>query len=437
MSSEASPLTSGMNASDTNAQACARLRAVMALATLTMLVLSWPLWVESDAFPRVPFLNGIPSFPAPLAWGLFGFVIIALLAVAAELCWRVLISATFAVLLLLVLQDQGRFQPWIYQFFVVGLLLASLPSAASLRLIRWWYISVYLHSGLSKLDISFVNELGSLFLDTAVRPFGLVWQSWSDSVRVATILAMPLTEIAIALALALPATRRFGMAGAMLLHAALLGILGPFGLRHSTIVLVWNAAMMVEVFCIFNPDWPPVLRVNQRPGRLFVERLVQGALVVALVLPVGERWGWIDAWPAHALYASHVGKTEVYLHETEIDDWPEGIRNHLQRTTLSAWRRLDLTGWSREVRGVPVYPQSRTCNGLAEALAACYGGRRLVRILQWGPADRWTGVRSRTEKFGLDAIRIQGDQFRLNAHPAGAFLQAEDVGERDQGRPAT
>ena len=33
---------------------------VLALSTLGMMLLSWPLWVEQADFPRVPFLKGIP-----------------------------------------------------------------------------------------------------------------------------------------------------------------------------------------------------------------------------------------------------------------------------------------------------------------------------------------------------------------------------------------
>ena len=52
------------------------------------------------------------------------------------------------------------------------------------------------------------------------------------------------------------------------------------------------------------------------------------------------------------------------------------------------------------------------------SLAARYGGRLLIRVIQWGRADRWTGERTSVECLGLDAVRRQGDRYRLNAHPA-------------------
>ncbi len=426
MSSESLPAEAETAAHDVIGRATARFRAAIAVATFAMLVLSWPLWLENDHFPRVPFLSLIPSFPRPLAWGIFGLILICLAAVTAGIRWRTFLSLSLGLLLVLIAQDQHRFQPWTYQYLVIGVLLAGLPSGTALHLVRWWYVSVYLHSGLSKLDVSFVNELGSLFLQTAARPFGLTTQSWPLATRLAATLAMPAGEIVIAFALLWPKTRRLGIAGAIALHAILIGILGPLGLKHSTIVLVWNLAMMIEVPLVFGVDATrPLKALTPGAGRATLEALIKGVFVVALLLPLAERWGWIDAWPAHALYASHVGRTEVYVHEDEVEDWPAEIRRHLLPGGLDSWRRLDLTGWSRDLRGVPVYPQSRACNGLAEALAARYGGR-LVRVVEWGPADRMTGSRSRSERIGLESIRDRGDGFRLNAHPAGVFLRGSD-----------
>ncbi len=48
-----------------------------------------------------------------------------------------------------------------------------------------------------------------------------------------------------------------------------------------------------------------------------------------MILPVGERLGLCDAWPAHALYASHAERSEVFVHEDDLDRFPEAIRRRL------------------------------------------------------------------------------------------------------------
>jgi len=238
---------------------------------------------------------------------------------------------------------------------------------------------------------------------------------------------MPAWEIAVAALLAVPAARRVGRAGAAVLHLALLGILGPWGLRHSTIVLIWNAATMAEVWIAFGPDLAAEEAVadGAGPSSGLWARLVFWA---AVVLPLGERRGVLDAWPSHALYAGHVERTDVFLLADEVDGYPEAIRRHVEPGGPGGWRRLNLTAWSRAVRGTPVYPSGRACNGLAEALAARYGGRLVIRVVQHGRADRWTGRRDAVECLGLEAIRRQGDRYRLNAHPARPATDGPPLG---------
>jgi hypothetical protein len=288
-----------------------------------------------------------------------------------------------------------------------------------LRYTRWWFVSLYFYSGLSKLDASFCQELGNLFLTTALRPTGLDPAGWPATWRIAAILAMPVGELAVAAALLVPRTRRLGLAAALVLHAALLGILGPWGLDHSTIVLVWNAAMMAEVAILFGPKEPapsPANTSSENAGWLGVlARLVFWA---GVVLPLGERWGWLDTWPSHALYASHAERTDVFVLDEQGDELAPELRAHFGPPGFDGWRRLDLTAWSRAVRGVPVYPQGRACNGLAEAIAARYRGRVLIKVVQWSRAELWTGRRARVECLGGEAIRRYGARFSVNAHPA-------------------
>jgi hypothetical protein len=103
---------------------------------------------------------------------------------------------------------------------------------------------------------------------------------------------------------------------------------------HSTIVLVWNAAMLVEVWIAFDPD----LDLRPPPGRVEgvgpLGWLATGAFVAGVVLPLGERFGYCDAWPAHALYASHVARTEVFLHEDELSAYPPEVRRHAAASGL-------------------------------------------------------------------------------------------------------
>jgi hypothetical protein len=398
-----------------SARALARLRAVMGLATLIMLGLSWPLWVEGREIPRVPFVAGLPEAPSAISGFIFGSVVVAVLIGAVGLGGRWVWAGAVVLLAGLVAQDQHRFQPWVYQFGLTGLALATRSRSGALGCARLFLVALYFHSGLSKLDVSFTHGMGALFLRTAAHGFGLDPSRWPSSLRWGLILAMPVWELAVAMGLCFQRTRRVALGGAIILHLTLIAILGPGGLQHSGIVLLWNAALIIEDVVLFWPEPVPVIESSSDETPL--APLTRWVFAMMALLPFGERWGLWDSWPSFALYASHTERTEVFAHRDDLAAWPTSAR-HALHAAEGPWLRLDLTAWSRLVRGVPVYPQARACLGLAEALAARTEGGRSPRVVVWGRADRWTGRRERWEGSGLAAIRRLGDRYRLNAHPA-------------------
>ncbi len=383
-----------------------RFRLVLNLAMLAMLGLSWPLWVGETAFPRVPFVATIPAPPLWASWVCFGGLIAAMASAMVAMTWRRGTLGAVALLAVLVAGDQNRLQPWVYQYLVTATALALSSEPWGLRLSRWFLILLYLHSGLSKLDVTFTRELGPAFLQAGLRPFGLRPGDWPEVWRDGLAVAMPFGELLVALGLAWRVTRRLALGGAVGLHVGLLAILGPWGLGHSTIVLVWNVALLVEDLILFGP-WAEGPR---EPLRDLGHSMPAVAWLIGLVgvLPFGERWGFWDTWPSFAVYASHNERTDILVHRDDRDFYPTSIRSHLQPLPGNHWFVLDLTGWSRSLRRVPVYPQGRVGNGVAEALARSYRTPHLLRVVHRGRAGRFTGHRERDVSVGLDEIRRSG-----------------------------
>ncbi len=379
-------------------------RATLGAATLLMLAVSWPLWVQGGTFPRVPFVSGWPVPSVGISWAVFG---ILLVAVGLGVVSRAACGVSAVLLAGLVAGDQNRFQPWVYQYVLASLAFATAPSGRAAGPCRLVMIAMYGHSGLAKLDASFCQELGPQFLAVGLGRLGMDPRQWAPWGITAGSLLMPLVELAIAAGLAWGPTRRASLVGAVGLHVALMGVLGPWGLDHSLIVLVWNGALIVEVVTLFGG----------RIGTLGVGRRVGGAAsVVAALLPFGERWGACDPWPAFALYASHVGRVEVGVPAGLLRTLPVVARPFVSGE--GPWRTLDLTAWSRAERGVPIYPGGRAALGVAWALAESRPG---ARVVLWGPASRWTGRRSREVAIGLAEIRALGGHFRLSSRPARIF----------------
>jgi hypothetical protein len=393
-----------------------RFRATLCGSTFLMVALSWPLWVDGGEFPRVPFVGAMPALPVWVSWAVLLGIEVSLVLAAFGWRWRAMLSVGCVLLTFAILPDQNRFQPWAYQFAVAALLMACLPGSEALRLARWYVIGLYVYSSLSKLDASFCLELGPTFLSAILRPLGVDPWGWTQGPRNAATLAMPLFELVVAALLVLPSTRRWGVLGSILIHASLVGVLGPWGLDHSTIVLIWNVALAVEVMVLFWSVESP--RPKIRAGGMGL--LVRALFEVLMVLPAGERLGWCDAWPAHALYASHAERSDIFIHEDESDRYPAEINRWLGPTGVGGWRRLDVTGWSRSLRGTPPYPSGRIGNAIAEFLEVRFAGPQPVRLVQWGRAGVWDGARPRDESLGLKAIRRRAGEFWINARPAGA-----------------
>jgi hypothetical protein len=402
-------------------QALGRFRLAISAATLVMLGASWPLWIDGGEIPRVPFVSSFPTLGARRSPMVPAILALAITAAAVGGAFGrkagrgVRLAEVAAVVLgtVLVLGDQHRFQPWFYQFLMAFLFMAAGSAREGIRWNRAFVIGIYLHSGLSKLDYSFTHETGLVFLQTILRPIGLEPDAWAAPIRTAAILAMPAGEILIGLGLIFGKSRRIALLGAVAQHLALLAILGPWGLNHSLNVLLWNLALIVENVLLFGRKLDEPAE-TERP-RVLVP-LARLALVAALVMPLTERLGLWDVWPSFALYASHVERVEVFVQEDELRRMPKSLRASV--APKGAWRRLDLTAWSRAVRGTPVNPQARACLGIAEGLALGNGRPRLVLARWSGRADPWDGRRKSIEALGSGQIRKLGDRYRLNAHPA-------------------
>jgi hypothetical protein len=410
-------------APDALARRATELRFVLVAATLLLVALSWPLWIDLAEFPAIPFVRRFPTLRRSWSWLGLALLMASLGLGMLRGVGRIGLSMSICLFVILILGDQLRLQAWVYQYLLMASFLALLPPALALRFCQFTLASVYFHSGLSKLDVSFVNELGPLFLGTLTRVIGHSVSSLTHSQRVSAILLMPLSEIVIAIALLFRSTRRVAYVGLVLIHLSLILILGPWGLGHSTIVLAWNGALIIEEYLLYWPraPYPFVPQIRTTRGMLAI-----GMMIAITALPFLERFGLLDSWPAHALYSSHCERTRITIDNFDPTDFPEALRRHYQPTDQPGTRSLDLTGWSREVRGVPPYPQHRYGVGVAQWIGMTFGTmdagmgklpKNVVHLVREGRANPWTGARTSIETTGNDAIRSIGDRYWLNARP--------------------
>ena len=332
-----------------------------------------------------------------------------------------IVAASLAVSFVL---DQHRLQPWAYQSMIYATLFASLPWPVARRWMMPLAISVYVYSGLGKLDFQFAHSVGQEMIAVATRPFGGLPKNLSQEMRAALALILPAGECLTGLCL-VPRRLR-PVAGSLLIamHGVLIALLGPWGLNHSWGVLIWNSLLIVQAWFLFvrpteplGASEPPKSRSAEcRPAnRLAVGGwLARGLVAIVIVAPLLERSGYWDHWLSWALYAPHSSRVDVDIHQSALEPLDNALRNALLADDdQDGWRRLSLSRWSLESLGVPIYPQARYQLGLTRAIARRYQLGDAVRVKIRGPSDRWTGERSVEWALGQQELNRASRQFWL------------------------
>ncbi|MDB5386905.1 MAG: hypothetical protein JWM11_2551 [Planctomycetaceae bacterium] len=427
-----------------------RLQWLIVSGTLCLILATWPLWWPSTHFPQVPWFSWGCAIPIIVDRALLVIMSSGLAAIFfAPVGGRgnLIGLLTFATSAMgLVLLNQQRTQPWMYQLILMALVLATAPSRLAFGLLRLLTVSIYFYSGISKLDVSFCHGLGQRFLETAFAIIRLepsiigvnkvigggapVFGFWP--------LLFPIGEIVVALAFTCSKTRRIGLWAACAMHIALLLILGPFGLQHQNGVLIWNVFFIVLNFILFSRPRPvetgPTLggpttmespqRPVQRRGAIFAAVLIGWAVI----WPCLEPFGVCDLWPAWGLYAEHGEELLILVNDSGTaklpawlpvrDAWRYSVTSGLE-ACIRTKQKLLLPGRdSLDLLHAPVYPSNRFLLGYVLKIASEGGLEQDEISVEWkSPANRWTGHRTVQTLANLAEIEQAADKCWFNARP--------------------
>ena len=313
--------------------------------------------------------------------------------------------------------------------FIVAVVLALADAVTAIILLRLLVISFYFHSALTKLDYSFLHTLGQQFLTALVGIFGASLDGWSESARLLAAGALPGAELLIALGLCWRPTRGVALVAAVLLHAVLLVILGPWGLDHKPGVLVWNVYFIVQDVLLFwlsavpsRGDPADMVATGKSPSSRPLSALIGAVVLLPFLAPTT----WFDMWPSWGLYASCAERVQLLIHRREAEQLPGELQPFLEPTPgdEDSWLVVRLDRWSLESLWAPVYPQNRYQLGVAEAVIARYGLLHRVRVFRFDLADRFTGEREYTRFNGLAEVIGSAGEYYLNSRPRQNLLPA-------------
>ncbi|MGI8807889.1 MAG: DoxX family protein [Acidimicrobiales bacterium] len=304
---------------------------LLLVGSLTVTIfLTWDLW-QTRAYPPMLDVSGLPL--PQLGVG------VPLLAALVWSLYRPRLGvAVFAVVLAYsFLADQTRVQPEMLSLSL--LLVTTVLGPAGPALARTHLASMWCWAGVHKLlSLDFLDGSAQwMFAALPVRPAAL---GEAFGWIVAGL------ELGVGILVAVPRTRRFGVALALFLHGAVLYVLSPLGYGANEAVWPWNLALPLAAVAVF---WPrPTATGLTNGGR----RLVALACVVLALFPAGFYAGVVDDYAAHGLYADD--NATAYCAPACTKSWQD---------TESAF-------------GVPLPPEPRLYRAYFDQ--TCTAGERLV-----------------------------------------------------------
>ena len=301
-------------------------RGTLLLATLLGLIASAPVWLNTRTFPLLPIASWFPILPPPWDKVLFGMMLAAL--VAAAWFYRVAVIIFLITSLAAYCGDQNRGQPWLYMYWAM-LLLTLLPTSAVLPACRVAFATVYLWGGIQKCNARFFDQVPAWFVSPAADwhlPAFLL-----DALRWAAASA-PFLEIAIAVGLWFPRSRRPGLVAIIVLHLFAVVFLGPLGHNYNWVVWPWNLAMIALAWALF--PWTPKAKRDEASiaNTFSAVRGSKSALTVLLpflLLPILSYRGKWDSAFSFALYSESNATANLFVTQSFADRLAPGLRAYV------------------------------------------------------------------------------------------------------------
>jgi hypothetical protein len=325
--------------------------------------LSPKLWVSSRLYPLTPVFSFIKPFTSPGDYVVF-YTLIALLVAAAIVPRREILIAVFVLLVLLVLQDQSRLQPWFYQYTLMLLAIALAGPdrpAAALNTCCLIVAATYVWSGLAKLNPSFIGDIFPFL----VKPFIGSGNGVTEWLARHLGFVAALLECALGVGLLIKRSRSLAVFFAIAMHVFILVAIGPLGRGVNAVVWPWNVAMIAFLLILFfrRADDPAPRDIIWGREVAF-QKIV---LVLFALMPMLSFFNLWDHYLSSALYSGNRNSGVVYLSDPVFDRLPDTVEDYVTEEGPNR-NKLDIFDWSLGELNVPSYPEIRVFKNVAREI---------------------------------------------------------------------
>ncbi len=231
------------------------LKNLIALATLSSLLVSWKLWIGERLFPRIPAFDALPVLNNAIEIFIYGAMLLSCVFIFLSRKPRVFILTLLLLASAMCLADVNRLQPWVYLYALLFFVMLFYnwrvdeprdytPVFSTIRLT---IIAFFIWDGFHKMNYSYIHETWPWML----HPFESVISHKALSLLSKSAFVLPAIEILAAVSLFFPTLKRIGIPTLFLLNIINLVCLGPFGNNFNPVLWPWNICMIIMVYIVF------------------------------------------------------------------------------------------------------------------------------------------------------------------------------------------
>lgn len=318
---------------------------VIAFFWLIAKMWSYKTWITDRVYPIIPSIDVLKNVPDFLHQFLFGLSLLVLITV---ICFKI---NRWLLVILLISEiiscslDTIRWQSWEYMYlcFLLLLIINFTKPKCILLLSHLFLVSIYLFSGLHKLNRDF---LSSVWLNMVLVDFLGLSMEFIVKYKLFFIgLLIPVAEIVLAILLLVSKSKRKISYFLIGMHLSILILIGPFGLSYNSVIWPWNLAMISILIIIYSKPIEFPYKKAIVPNFYW--------LLLWFVMPVFSFFG---RWYQYLSFNLYSGKGEqVYIcvseKERELAPYFESKRASFCKEKAS----VNLQNWAlQEVKSVPI-----------------------------------------------------------------------------------
>lgn len=363
---------------------------IAALGLIVGMAFSAPLWTNIDrTLPLAPLVNiGWLQLLTP-----FLTVVTIFSALLVILCRsiRLICFALIASISMLVILDLNRLQPWVYEYcLILALTLFKARGKTedpqgSLKYLALLLICMYFFSGIQKMNWHFLTETGPWLCGFQASPVSGLGNA-TMPILVSAILCT--AEVLISILLICKTTRLIGLGGVLMMHLAILVMLGPQSLNFNAVIWPWNVIQMMLLLGCF---WHLKVSGKSLMHLDFKNEFKCAAVitVAGLLLPLLGLLQLVDPYLAFALYTGDAPYGTFYFDSAAHAKLTRRIQKVCSYDKNSKLWKLEIINWGFAETNAPCYPSAYCFKAMASSFDSTYKPDRfLLRISRYPKLSR-------------------------------------------------